>query len=162
MGASDAAGIRLMAGQPGRPRVLPPVVALLLLAAATGIHLWLPDLPGLRVPLLGAALVAAGFGVMLWAARLFAGAGTTVMPHGKPSRLVVAGPYQFTRNPMYLGITTAFTGIAFCVGTLPFFVAAALFPVWMSLRFIPMEERNLEATLGDDYREFRARVRRWL
>ncbi len=162
MGLAQAAGVRLMAGGGSRPRVLPPVVALLLLAAAIGVHLARPGMPGVRLPALGGALVLVGFGVMLWAARLFVGAGTTVIPHGEPSRLVVAGPYRFTRNPMYLGITTVFTGVAFLVGTLPFFVAAVVFPIWMSLRFIPMEERNLEAALGDDYRAFRARVRRWL
>lgn len=151
-----------MTAQPARPLLLPPVIAVLLLAAATLLHLALPEMPRLRVPLLGVALIAAGFGGMLWAARLFGRAGTTILPHGQPSRLVLAGPYRFTRNPMYLGITTAFAGIAFLAGTPPFFAAAAIFPLWMNARFIPMEERNLEAALGEDYRAFCSRVRRWL
>lgn len=162
LGLASAAGSRLVMATPSRPRLLPPVVAALLLAAATVIHFALPEMPRLRVLVLGIALILAGLGVMLWAARLFRRAGTTILPHGQPSRLVVSGPYRFTRNPIYLGIATVFAGIGFLVGTPPFFVAALVFPLWMNARFIPMEERNLEAALGDDYRAFRSRVRRWI
>ncbi len=162
MGLAPAAGVRVAVPAPGRPRLLPPVVAALLLAASAALHFAFPEMPRWRAPVAGGVLVVAGIGTMLWAARLFGREGTTVLPHGTPSRLVVSGPYRFSRNPMYLGISTALLGIGLFAGTPPFFASAAIFPLWMNARFIPMEERNLEAAIGDDYRSYRSRVRRWL
>lgn len=153
---------RVAMPDPGRPRLLPPIVAAMLLAASAVLDFALPSMPRWRLPVAGAVLLVAGLGTMLWAARLFGHAGTTLIPYGRPTQLVLAGPYRFTRNPMYLGITTALVGIALLVGTPPFFVSAVIFPLWMNARFIPMEERNLQAALGEDYRAYCARVRRWL
>ena len=79
-----------------------------------------------------------------------------------PERIIRGGPYRFTRNPMYLGMTSMYLGVTLCknwawpVFCLPF--------VWwvMNAYVIAREERYLEAKFGDDYRRYKARVRRWL
>ena len=87
---------------------------------------------------------------------------TTTIPFETPSALVTAGPYRYTRNPMYLGLTLIYIGVA---GTrlelwplivLPFLLAYIHFVV------IPVEERRLADTFGDQYRRYRAGVRRWI
>ena len=76
--------------------------------------------------------------------------------------LVTAGPYRFTRNPMYLGIFIMLVGIAVWVGSLPMFIAPVGFVLLMSWVFIPYEEQRLGEAFGEAYREYSTKVRRWL
>jgi protein-S-isoprenylcysteine O-methyltransferase Ste14 len=76
--------------------------------------------------------------------------------------LVTSGPYRLTRNPMYLGMAFLYAGLALSFG------------VTWSLAFLPLvllavdrlailrEEHYLEAKFGEEYRRYKARVRRWL
>lgn len=108
-------------------------------------------------------LIVAGIGIVIAFSALgvFRKRKTTTIPFETPSELVTAGPYRFTRNPMYLGLTLIYIGVA---GTrlevwplilLPFLLAYINFVV------IPFEERRLADTFGDQYRLYRAGVRRW-
>ena len=55
--------------------------------------------------------------LMLWGIATFARHRTAVMPHLPARRLVTGGPYRFTRNPMYTGMTLAYVGGCAIVGT---------------------------------------------
>ena len=56
--------------------------------------------------------MAAGAGLSSYAAAIFAARDTTKDPYGEPAALVTLPPYTFTRNPMYLGLTTILLGFA--------------------------------------------------
>ncbi|HUA77361.1 MAG TPA: isoprenylcysteine carboxylmethyltransferase family protein, partial [Acetobacteraceae bacterium] len=89
-------------------------------------------------------------------------AGTTVRPDRASSALVVRGPYRFTRNPMYLGMTLAYGGVALAAQSL---WALLLLPavLWLiRTRVIAREEAFLRERFGDAYVEYQSRVRRWL
>ena len=110
----------------------------------------------------GLTLVGIGIVIAFSALGIFRKRKTTTIPFETPSSLVTAGPYRFTRNPMYLGLTLIYIGVA---GTrlevwplivLPFLLAYIHFIV------IPVEERRLAETFGDQYRQYRAGVRRWI
>ncbi len=110
----------------------------------------------------GLGLVAAGFVIGGWCLWMFRKAGTTTVPFKVSSRLITTGPYRFTRNPMYVAVTSVYVG-----ETLIFqhvFSFALLFFVLAYLNWIviPVEEKQLAATFGEDYDAYRARVRRWL
>jgi protein-S-isoprenylcysteine O-methyltransferase Ste14 len=147
------------------PRLRPPFVAFGLVLVA-----WIVDAvwePVRVVPWpwawLGALGIAAGLGLANWALRLFSRIGTTHDPRQSPTNLVLTGPYRFTRNPMYLGITLILLGIGLLAGTWPFLALPPLgFVLAMTLFFIPREERILERAFGEGYQAFRRRVRRWL
>jgi protein-S-isoprenylcysteine O-methyltransferase Ste14 len=98
----------------------------------------------------------------LWAAGLFQRAGTGVVPFSKTTALVLTGPYRFTRNPMYLGLLLVVLGLAIWLGTLVPFLVVPLLALALQKGFVEKEERLLEAQFGDEYRAFRARVRRWI
>jgi protein-S-isoprenylcysteine O-methyltransferase Ste14 len=89
-------------------------------------------------------------------------AGTTLMPNRPASRLVVEGPYRFSRNPMYLGLTTLYLGVALMLNSV--WVLALLPGVLLLLQtgVIRREERYLEGAFGPGYQAYRTRVRRWL
>jgi protein-S-isoprenylcysteine O-methyltransferase Ste14 len=140
---------------------MPPRFFLLYGVAGAALHFALGGPVLLRLPWLGAALFAAGAGVTVWGARTFAHAGTTIKPYERTHQLVEAGPFRFTRNPMYLGMAAILAGLALALGTPGPWLAALALPPTLQLRFIRHEERALEASLGAAYTEYRRRVRRW-
>jgi len=87
---------------------------------------------------------------------------TTVVPHGRSTALVTAGPYRVSRNPMYLGLATVYVGLALVLSSLWPLLLLPL-PIWLlNTRVIPMEERALSEAFGDEYRAYQRRVRRWI
>lgn len=76
--------------------------------------------------------------------------------------LVTGGIYRWTRNPMYLGFVFILLAFGFFVGNAASFVALPLYITSMTLLQIIPEERALTTCFGDAYRQYQARVRRWL
>jgi protein-S-isoprenylcysteine O-methyltransferase Ste14 len=110
----------------------------------------------------GMALAIAGALLALWGILTFARAKTTPIPHRAVSTLVAHGPYRFTRNPMYVGLTALYLGLALALNRL---WPLALLPIGLATlvaAVVRPEERYLEARFGDGYRAYRARVRRFL
>jgi protein-S-isoprenylcysteine O-methyltransferase Ste14 len=97
------------------------------------------------------------------AMRGFGRAGTSVMPFGdRTTTIVTDGPYRFTRNPMYVGMTSLYAGLAAATGVM--WALATLPIVLLVIRYyvIAREETYLSAKFGDSYREYQSRVRRWI
>jgi protein-S-isoprenylcysteine O-methyltransferase Ste14 len=94
----------------------------------------------------------------------FRQARTTTNPlnPSKASNLVTSGIYRFTRNPMYLGMLFVLIGGIIEFGALLGFVIIPLF-VWYMTRFqIVPEEQIIEGLFGQDYRDYKQQVRRWI
>jgi protein-S-isoprenylcysteine O-methyltransferase Ste14 len=143
---------------------VPPVFFLAALLLMAALHYALP-LATVIVPpwsYLGAVLVVAGLAMVIVSAGAFARAGTAIRPFEESSALVVSGCYRFTRNPMYLGMLLVLTGVAVLLGSVTPFLLPPMFAWLIQQRFIRHEEAMLEERFGDEYRAFRARVRRWL
>ncbi len=131
---------------------------------------WWLDRHQLALPLdLGAAALplgwlAIGFGLALfvWTLWTFARHHTTVNPYSGASALCTRGPFRFSRNPIYLGDWFLLAGVSLLLGTFWPLLFAPL--IWIMLRFgvIRHEEAHLEAKFGDAYRDYKARVRRWI
>jgi protein-S-isoprenylcysteine O-methyltransferase Ste14 len=111
---------------------------------------------------IGFAPFLLGGGLTVRAARLFDRAGTPVRPFEPSTRLVLGGPYRFTRNPMYLGMVFGLFGLAVLMGSLSPFAVPPLFALFIRARFIVPEEAMLERLFGAEFVAFKGRVRRWL
>ncbi|HMK96332.1 MAG TPA: isoprenylcysteine carboxylmethyltransferase family protein [Acidimicrobiales bacterium] len=108
----------------------------------------------------GGLAVLAGLGLAGWAWAIFDRSGTSKVP-GEVSRvLVTAGPYRFTRNPMYLGLALAYLGEAGALLQAWPVAFLALVLAYVNWCVIPIEEERLGAF--DNYTEYRSTVRRWL
>jgi protein-S-isoprenylcysteine O-methyltransferase Ste14 len=71
------------------------------------------------------------------------------------------GPYRYSRNPLYLGGLLALLGLVIVWSSLA--TAVSLVLVYVVMRhFIKREEIILEEEFGNDFREFKNRVRRWI
>lgn len=104
----------------------------------------------------------AGLALALSAIVRFASRGTNVSPNKPVTALVFDGPYRFTRNPMYVGLTLIYIGITLWTTSLGALIV--LVPVLLIIRFavIAREERYLTNKFGDAYVAFTRRVRRWI
>jgi protein-S-isoprenylcysteine O-methyltransferase Ste14 len=110
----------------------------------------------------GVILVVIGLAVAFSALGIFRKRSTTTIPFETPTSLVTSGPYRFTRNPMYVGLTLVYLGVA---GTRAESWPVIVLPVMLAyVNFIvlPVEERHLQNAFGDAYADYGARVRRWL
>lgn len=89
---------------------------------------------------------------------------TTVNPISpeKASALVISGMYQFTRNPMYVGLLLLLIGFAILQGSLSAFLLIPLFMFVLTSQQIIPEETILEDKFGQQYIDYKMSVRRWL
>jgi protein-S-isoprenylcysteine O-methyltransferase Ste14 len=110
----------------------------------------------------GLALIICGTLIDAAAALALRRHGTNVMPNAGTQVLATAGIYGLSRNPIYLGNTIALLGIALALrwGWLLLLVPVTVAAI--SALAIAREERHLELRFGDAYRDYKARVRRWI
>jgi len=119
-----------------------------------------PSLPG--ITFVGALVFTAGAALALWGLVTLHRARTTTVPGQRSSTLVTWGPYRFSRNPMYVGLTIAYLGEA---GLLRHVWPIVLLPVilaYLNWTVIPVEEGKLHEVFGATYDRYRAAVNRWL
>jgi protein-S-isoprenylcysteine O-methyltransferase Ste14 len=112
--------------------------------------------------LVGVLPLLAGILLNAVADREFKRCETTVKPFERSSTLITAFPFSVSRNPMYLGLALLVLGVALLFGTVTPLIPVVVFPVLMDVRFIRIEERMLAEVFGENWEEYRKRVRRWL
>lgn len=147
-----------------KPITKPPYLYLGFLAAGTVFRFVMP-LPIFGRFWVGFAaglpLVIAGVLLIIWAVHTLMKA--NVDPRFKPvGNIVTAGPYGCTRNPMYLAFTLIYASIALAANTFWPFLLLPFLLILMHYGVIRREERYLGERFGDEYRRYRARVRRWV
>lgn len=113
------------------------------------------SIPGAVVIALGAVIAGWGLGIF-WKAR------TTTVPGQASAQLVMRGPYRFTRNPMYVGLTLVYLGEAGLMKQVWPIIVLPLMLAYLNWIVIPVEEAKLREVFGDQYDGYRGRVRRWI
>jgi protein-S-isoprenylcysteine O-methyltransferase Ste14 len=79
-----------------------------------------------------------------------------------PPHLVTDGPYQLSRNPMYLSALFAWLGWVVFYGSPAVLAAFALLWSLFAFRVVPQEERQLRKIFGEEYTEYQRSVGRWI
>jgi protein-S-isoprenylcysteine O-methyltransferase Ste14 len=111
--------------------------------------------------LLSMVLVVAGLGLGLWAILTMRNKGTSPIPEQPTTAIVSEGPFAFSRNPIYLGFTLITLGFAAWANTLWVVIALIAVLVIMHYGVIFREESYLARKFGDEYLQYKAKVRRW-
>jgi protein-S-isoprenylcysteine O-methyltransferase Ste14 len=112
---------------------------------------------GLGWPLLGGGVLLLG-----WFERAMRQADTPASPYRPAEHIATEGPFRYSRNPGYLSMAMIYAGIASLTHAL---WAILLLPVALLVirrGVIEREERYLERKFGDEYLQYKARVRRWI
>ena len=112
----------------------------------------------------GWLVIAVGLAIMAACVAVFAWIGRgTPAPFDPPRHLVVAGPYRFVRNPMYIGMGIALLGEAIAYPRLARVLGgeAVVAFVLVSILIVVYEEPALRTAFGSAYDAYCRQVPRW-
>jgi protein-S-isoprenylcysteine O-methyltransferase Ste14 len=145
---------------------IPPVLTLLIFIGLVLLVEYLqlgPALPKWTL-MLAPVLLYSGVFIALAGVWQFRRAQTTVDPThpNKASNLVTVGVFQYTRNPMYVGMALVLCAAVLKSGVL---LSVLLIPafIWYMTRFqIKPEEHAIEIIFMEEYVLYKHKVRRWL
>ena len=146
---------------------VPPVAQVIITAAAMyGVS---KMVPALTFSLNGSTALAVALGVMglslgIMGVTQFRIAQTTPNPQAleKVSSLVTSGVYQYSRNPMYVGLVLILLGWAFYLSHFLAFVLLPIFILYMTRFQIQPEEQMMARKFGKTYQDYLNKVRRWI
>ncbi len=79
-----------------------------------------------------------------------------------PSHFIKTGPFKYSRNPIYLGLLMILIGFGFVIGSFSSFIGAIIFFIITDMWSVPFEEKRLSKIFGEEYVEYKSKVRRWL
>ena len=110
----------------------------------------------------GSLLLIIGFLLRIWATFYFYKNQMKVISLSPQQTLITSGPYRYSRNPLYLGGNV----FVFLSAALLFGSPAAVFITIIHLPLVDLfkrrEEKQLERDFGEQWLQYRKRVRRWL
>ena len=147
-------------------KIPPPIYALSIALLMWLLNKYIPITHFIESPWnrAGLVIIVAAGTLDLWSLFLFLKKHTTFNPM-KPENttgLVTKGLYQYTRNPMYVGLLIILSGYAVWLGSLTPFLVLPLFYWLITEMQIKPEERVLIKKFGEDYQAYKNSVRRWL
>ena len=147
-------------------KIPPPAQFVITAAAMFGVS---KIVPALKFSFSGSTALAVGLGVIglssgIMGVTQFKKAQTTPSPKEieKASSLVTSGIYQYTRNPMYVGLVLILLGWALYLSHFLAFVLLPVFILYMTRFQIQPEERMMVQKFGKAYQAYVSRVRRWV
>jgi len=111
---------------------------------------------------IGIGLMIVGLGFIVLARREFAHYSQSMEPGRSISHIVQTGVFSLSRNPLYLGIVLALSGIALVLNALWILVLLIPALILCHVVLIAPEERYLKNKFGEEYLAYAASVRRWL
>jgi len=142
----------------------PPLIYLLALVIGLILRAWAPTpfLPDGVGYVLGAVLIVIAVWLLSWGVRAMHAAGTSEKTSVPTTALVTTGPFQFSRNPLYVSLTLIYLGIAIAAQSLWALALLIVVLVVMQQGVVRREEHYLERKFGGDYLRYKERVRRWI
>jgi protein-S-isoprenylcysteine O-methyltransferase Ste14 len=111
--------------------------------------------------LLGLVVSVFGFSIMSKARDLFKKNQTT-FTYNQASKLVTDGIFSKSRNPMYIGMIVLLLGIGITFTNILSVTTTFVFILLIHFISIPTEEKMMEDLFGQEYLEYKKKVRRWI
>ncbi len=148
-----------------KTRVPPPILALLMIGLVYISSLLIGSVSFDYQASVSVLLVIVGLSCALPSYRLFARNKTTISPltPSETSVLITQGMYRYSRNPMYLGLLLLIIAATIWFGTWFGIIISVFFILLINiLQIIPEEEEALLQIFGEEYLEYKKKVRRWI
>jgi protein-S-isoprenylcysteine O-methyltransferase Ste14 len=144
---------------------IPPVIVVLIFAGLMALiaHFSVIDFDAF-ITYITAILVSIGVTFCVAGVVSFKIAKTTVNP-SKPdqaSELVTSGVYRISRNPMYVGFAFILLGWGVWLASILAILTIVGFVTYLTQFQIIPEERALTTLFGQQFTDYKAKVRRWL
>ncbi|MEP7137121.1 MAG: isoprenylcysteine carboxylmethyltransferase family protein [Chloroflexota bacterium] len=122
----------------------------------------LPFIAQPNASIIGIIIMVINIPIGLTAVKGMFASKTSPNPHRPTTALVFSGPYRFSRNPMYIGLTLLYAGLA-SFFQLPWGLLSLPIVIWLiTIWVIVPEEKYLEQKFDSEYLSYKSRVRRWI
>jgi protein-S-isoprenylcysteine O-methyltransferase Ste14 len=142
----------------------PPFMVIISLALGYGLYMWCPwhlyTNPNVRW--VGYAAFISGIAIIVFIKGLFTKAGTAIPPWKPTTAIVRKGPYQISRNPIYICFLISGLGVALSFNNAWIALLQIPLAMWLHFAVIKKEEKYLEQKFGQPYIDFKKSVRRWI
>ena len=144
-------------------RLLPPTAFLGCIVISVVAHVLMPIVHWVLPPwnAVGLPLLVAGLCLPIAGSKMFDQRKTNINTFIDPNHLVTSGLFRYSRNPMYLGFAVALVGVWCLAGSLSAGMGFLIFLCAANAIYIPYEEARCAEVFGEDYLDYKARVRRW-
>lgn len=110
-------------------------------------------------PIIALVLMVTGWLFANWTVKVqFSFGKGTPIPLMATQKLVVKRPYTYCRNPMTLGTTAFYFGMAMWTGSLSALGLSLIYPVVILIYIKLIEEKELEQRFGPEYLEYKRRT----
>jgi protein-S-isoprenylcysteine O-methyltransferase Ste14 len=111
---------------------------------------------------IGFVIILIGGWLIYWANNTLKRYKTPADIFKEPTNLILDGPFAFSRNPMYLGMTIMLLGISLLFGSIAAFSAPILFFITANTDLIPREEKQLYKVFENRYADYAKNVGKWI
>ena len=147
-----------------KTKIPPPILALLMIVIVYFSSLIIEPFTFSYQIVLSVFIVVIGLACAIPSFRLFAKHKTTISPFtpSETTALVTVGMYRYSRNPMYLGLVLLNIAATIFFGTWLGIIIVATFIFLLNLLQIIPEEEALLDIFGEEYIEYKKKVRRWI
>ena len=139
----------------------PPVITLACFAMQFILYMMLPLEVNLSL-LLGLIILISSVVLIVMAFRELQNNETTYIPDGEPERLVITGPFKFSRNPIYLGMFGILLASAFLMQSISALLIPILFLSIIQNTWIPHEEKKLKEKFPEEWAGYASSTKKWL
>lgn len=121
-----------------------------------------PFTQGISLHFIGMPLLLLGTVIIMLSKREMEAYNQPSEPKAATSRIIQTGMFKYSRNPLYLGLFIAFCGLAVATDKLWWLILTPLLLALTHYLLIAPEEKYLERKFGDEYLNYRKKVRRWI
>lgn len=111
---------------------------------------------------IGLGVIASALALDVWASLTFRRAKTTILPHRGSEALVTGGPFNYSRNPIYLGNLLILGGVGLLLGSIWHIALVAPLGYAITRFAIVREEAHLKAKFPHEWAAYTSKVRRWI
>ena len=147
-----------------KTKIPPPIIALTCIVINYLSTYLINPIKFPNIEIIGILILLVGLITAMLAIFLFKKDKTTVNPINpeEATTLVTTGIFSITRNPMYLGLLLMLSSIAFFLKNFISFLIIPLFILFITKNQILPEEEALENIFGEEYKNYKKKVRRWI
>ena len=145
-------------------KLIPPYLFLISLLLMLLLRIIFPAYIFIKNPwnYLGILIFVTGFSITYFISKSFTEKKANIQTFGKPGALITNGLYKYTRNPIYFGFLISLAGFGVLLSCLSAFIMPLIFFLAADNWYIKFEERNMEKEFGEDYLNYKNKVRRWI
>ncbi len=142
----------------------PPLIFLIIMAVTFGINYLHPLTIGEApfIGMLGKLFLLLSILILVYALYLFIKAKTHIEPWRPTSSIITSGLFAYSRNPIYFAFCTLTIGISIVLNNLWMLLGVIPSAYLVFIIAIKKEEQYLEKKFGDEYLEYKNKVRRWI